>query len=367
MAKLTPRPGIMDIAPYKGGMSKDTSFKGKLSSNESALGPSPAAVDAFKQAADTLHRYPDGGSIALREALGNYYDIDADRIVCVSGSDDLLTMICRAYAGPGDEVLFSENGFLMYLISALSVGATPVTAPEVDYRLDVDNMLAAVTERTRIVFVTNPSNPTGTYTTRDELARLHAALPDNVVLVIDGAYAEFVDREDFDSGLGLARTADNVLMTRTFSKIYGLAGLRLGWGFASEQIIDVINRIRGPFNVGAPSQAAGVAALGDTDFLAQAQSHNATWLAWLSDQLTGLGLSVVPSVANFVLVKFDSIDEARACDLFLQDKGFFLRRMDEYGFPDHLRLTVGPVDENEGVIAAFRLFVERPNRDTDND
>jgi len=362
MSKLTPRPGIMDIAPYIGGMSKDTSFKGKLSSNESAVGTSPAAVEAYTKAGETLHRYPDGGSIALREALASHYEIEENRIVCVSGSDDLLTMICRAYAGPGDEVLYSEHGFLMYPLSALSVGATPVTAPELGYRMDVDLMLAAVTPNTKVVFVTNPSNPTGTYTTRDELAKLHAGLPDHVALVIDGAYAEFVTADDFDSGLELARTADNVLMTRTFSKIYGLAGLRLGWGYGSDQIVDVLNRIRGPFNVGAPSQAAGLAALQDHDFMLAARDHNTKWLAWLADQLTDMGLSVVPSVANFVLVKFNDVGDAHACDLFLQEQGFYLRRMDEYGFPDHLRLSVGAEDENTGVIVAVRAYVTNANR-----
>ena len=367
MDTLTPRPGIMDINPYVGGQSKDTSFKGKLSSNESALGTSPAAVAAYSEAAATLHRYPDGGSIALREALAAQYDIEADRIVCVSGSDDLLTMICRAYAGPGDEVLYSENGFLVYPIAAMSVGATPVTAPERNYRQQVDNILAAVTPKTKVVFVTNPSNPTGTYITGDELARLHAGLPGSVALVIDGAYAEFVTAEDFDCGLELARNADNVLMTRTFSKIYGLAGLRLGWGYGSRQIMDVINRIRGPFNVAAPSQAAGVAALGDTEFVAAAVAHNSKYLAWLTQQITDMGLFVVPSVANFLLIKFDSEEHAHACDLFLQDKGFFLRRMDEYGFPDHLRLSIGPVDENEGVIAALHSFITRPNWDASDE
>jgi histidinol-phosphate aminotransferase len=366
MAKLTPRPGIMDIDPYVGGQSKDTSFKGKLSSNESALGTSPAAIAAYTDAASVLHRYPDGGSIALREALADEYDIEAERIVCVSGSDDLLQMICRAYAGPGDEVLYSQHGFLVYPIAAMSVGATPVTAPEKDYRQQVDNILAAVTPKTKVVFVTTPSNPTGSYLTKDELARLHAGLPDNIALVIDAAYAEYVTADDFDAGLELARSSDNVLMTRTFSKIYGLAGLRLGWGYGSAQIMDVINRIRGPFNVAAPAQAAGVAALGDRDFLVAARDHNSKWLAWLTQRLTALGLFAVPSVANFVLVKFASVDEARACDLFLQDKGFFLRRMDEYGFPDHLRLTVGAAGENEGVMVAIRAYVQRPNQDSDD-
>lgn len=362
MAKLIPRPGIMDIAPYIGGQSKDPSFKGKLSSNESALGTSPAAVAAYKEAATHLHRYPDGGSIALRDALAAQHNLDASRIVCVSGSDDLLVMICRAYAGPGDEVLYSENGFLMYPISALSVGATPVTAPEDNYHMNVDNMLAAVTSHTKVVFVTNPSNPTGTYTPREELKRLHEGLPDTVVLVIDAAYADFVDADDFDSGLDLATTADNVMMTRTFSKMYGLASLRLGWGYSSDQIVDVLNRLRGPFNVGSPSHAAGLAALGDTEFLERARAHNNEWLAWLGDRLKELGLFAVESVANFLLVKFDSVDEAHACDLFLQEEGFFLRRMDEYGLADHLRLTVGDAEENKGVIGAIDAFVKRPNR-----
>ena len=321
------------------------------------------SIEAFHAAAGTLHRYPDGGAIELREALAEHHGLDVNRLVCGFGSDDILALVCRAYAGPGDEVLYSQHGFLVYPIAALSVGATPMTAPEQDYKMSVDHMLETVTERTKVVFVANPNNPTGTYISADDMARLHAGLPDHVALVIDGAYAEFVTADDYDTGVALASTADNVLMTRTFSKIYGLAGLRLGWAYGSDQIIDVINRIRGPFNVSSAAQAAGLAALHDVDFVNAARDHNTKWLAWLTQQLTALGLPVVPSVANFVLIKFESMDEAHAADLFLQERGYFLRRMDEYGFDDHLRLSVGPVDENEGVMEAITAFVQRPNRE----
>lgn len=357
MTGPVPRQGILDIEPYMGGQSKDTSFEGKLSSNESALGPSPLAVEAYKEAADFLHRYPDGGSTALREALAETHGLDAERIVCGTGSDDLLHLLCSAYAGPGDEVLYSRHSFLIYPIAARSVGATPVQADEPNYTVSVDAMLAAVNDRTRVVFMANPNNPTGTYISTDELARLHKGLPDNVLLVVDSAYAEFVDVDDYDSGVALASDASNVVMTRTFSKIFGLAGLRLGWAYGPSDIIDVVNRLRGPFNVSGPAQAAGVAALRDTEFLARAKAHNREWRDWLTSEIESAGLRVVPSQGNFVLIGFSSTESARAADAYLRDQGIYLRQMDNYGFPDHLRLTVGTEEENQAVLARLRAFL----------
>jgi len=351
-----PRQGILDINPYTGGKSKNTSFDGKLSSNESAMGPSPLAAEAFKKAARLLHRYPDGASTALRESLADTHKLDSGRIICSTGSDEMLHLLCLAYAGPGDEVLYSRHGFLVYPIAARAVGATPVVADEENYTVSVDAMLAKVNERTRIVFVANPNNPTGTYISAGELARLHNGLPSDVLLVVDAAYAEFVEVDDYASGVNLASSTANVVMTRTFSKIFGLAGLRLGWAYGPPEIIDVVNRLRGPFNVSGPAQAAGVAALRDTAFLARAKAHNRKWRDWLTNNVEAIGLRVVPSQGNFVLIAFSSTDDARAANAYLQDKGFYLREMDNYGFSDHLRLTVGTEDENHDVVRWLTEF-----------
>ncbi|MFN3230913.1 MAG: histidinol-phosphate transaminase [Alphaproteobacteria bacterium] len=359
MSGPIPRPGILEIEAYQGGKSSAVSFEGKLSSNESALGTSPKAREAFGDAAAILHRYPDGGSLELRKAIAAHHGLETDRIVCGFGSDDLLQLMCRGYAGPGDEVLYSQHGFLVYPIAAQSVGATPVAASDDGYVASVDSLLDAVTEKTKLLFLANPNNPTGTYLTSDELTRLHAGLPDHVALVVDGAYAEYVDADDYDSGLDLAREAPNVLMTRTFSKIYGLAALRLGWAYGPEDIIGVLNRLRGPFNVSLPAQAAGVAALEDQAFVDQVRTHTSHWREWLRQRIRGMGLSVVRGSANFLLINMGTAEQAAAADEFLREQGWYLRRMDAYGFPEHLRLTVGTEDENHGVTEALVRFLEQ--------
>src|SRR5438067_13795333 len=275
-AALLPRRGILDIAPYIGG---EASVPGverpiRLASNESALGPNPKAIAAYRALAEEIHRYPDGSAAELREALGRHNGLDPERIVCGSGSDELIGLLLRGYVGPGDEVLYSRHGFLMYPIGATAVGAAPIDVPERDLTADVDGFLARVTERTRIVFIANPNNPTGTYLSAEEMARLHAGLPPNVMLAIDAAYAEFVNRNDYEPGIALVNRASNVVMLRTFSKIYALAGLRLGWAYCPPAVADVLNRIRGPFNVSAPALAAGVAAVEDVAALARARAHN---------------------------------------------------------------------------------------------
>ena len=356
-----PGPGILDIAPYVGGESKAPAGLRpiRLASNESALGPSPKAVAAYRALADDIFRYPDGSAAELRAALGRYHGLDPERIVCGAGSDELIGMLLRAYAGAGDEVLYSRHGFLMYPIGAKSVGATPVAVPERELTADVDGFLARLTDKTRIVFIANPNNPTGTYLSADELARLHAGLPKDVVLAIDAAYAEFVNRNDYEPGIALVNRADNVVMLRTFSKIYALAGLRLGWAYCPPAIADVLNRIRGPFNVTAPALAAGVAAVEDVAALARARAHNERWLPWLSERLAALGLELTPSVGNFVLPRFP--DEPRhnadAAFAFLQSRGILTRKMGAYGLPRHLRITIGTGEEMETVAAALAEFL----------
>jgi histidinol-phosphate aminotransferase len=353
-----PRPGILDIAPYVGGEAKAPGFERpiRLASNESALGPSPKAAAAYRALAGDIHRYPDGDSEALRAALAQAHGLDPARIVCGAGSDELITMLLRAYAGPGDEVLYSRHGFLMYPISALAVGATPVAAPEKALTADVDALLARVTPRTRLVFIANPNNPTGTYLGIPEMERLHRGLPSDAMLVIDAAYAEFVGRNDYEPGIALANRADNIVMLRTFSKIYALAGLRLGWAYCTPEVAGVLHRIRGPFNVGAAAQAAGVAAVEDVEALQRARAHNDRWLPWFSARLSALGIELTPSVGNFVLARFADADAAFA---FLQKRGILTRKMGGYGLPDRLRITIGTGEEMEAVAAALAEFMRQ--------
>ncbi len=356
------RPGIDAIEAYVGGKSKIAGNANpmKLSSNESALGPSPRAVEAYNKAAASMHRYPDGGAVALREAIGARYGLDPDRIICGAGSDEILGLLARAYAGPGDEVLYSEHGFLIYPIAAHSVGALPVTASETNLTADVDKLLAKVTPRTKLVYISNPNNPTGSYLPNGEMTRLRAGLPDNVVLVIDAAYAEFVTANDYEAGVELVDASvgkgDNVIMTRTFSKIYAMGGLRLGWAYAPARMIDHLNRIRMPFNVGSATQAAGIAAVEDVAFTSQARDHNERWRIWLTDELTKLGYRVAPSVANFVLVRFADPATAEAADKFLTERGIIVRQVPKYGLPDSLRITIGLEAEMKAVVAALADF-----------
>ncbi|MEZ0169200.1 histidinol-phosphate transaminase [Microvirga sp. TS319] len=355
-----PRPGVMQIDAYVPGKSKAAGVSKvyKLSSNETPLGPSPKAIEAVRTF-DQLELYPDGSATRLREAIGAKYGLDPARIVCGAGSDELLSYITNVYVGPGDEGVFSEHGFLVYRIAILAAGGTPVVAEEKNYRTDVDAILAKVTDRTKIVFLANPNNPTGTYIPFDEVKRLHAGLPSHVVLVLDAAYAEYVRRNDYESGLELVATAENVVMTRTFSKIYGLANLRIGWMVAPAHIVDAVNRIRGPFNMNGPAMAAGIAAVQDETHVAKAVEHNAQWLEWLTREIEALGLKVTPSVANFLMIHFP--DEpgrtAKDADAFLSGRGLILRRIDAYGLPQALRLTVGSEEANRLVVEALRDFV----------
>jgi histidinol-phosphate aminotransferase len=361
MTLPTPRAGIMDIAPYVGGRSGvgGASKVIKLSSNESPLGPSPKAAAAIERIAGQVHRYPDGGSEDLRAALGDHYGLDAAQIVCANGSDEIFQLICRAYVGEGDEVLYTEHGFLMYPIVAKAAGATPVTAPEADLTANVDALLERVTARTKVVFLANPNNPTGTYLPQAEVARLRAGLPGGVLLVLDAAYAEYVLQNDYEAGIQLVDGGDNVMMTRTFSKIYGLAGLRLGWAYCPARVADILNRVRGPFNVTLPAQLAGIEALRDVGFMDRARSHNEQWREWLKDQLTAIGLEVVPSVANFLLVRFpgQAGKDAKSADAFLSSRGIIVRAMNAYGLPDCLRITIGLEDDNLAVLRTLTAFM----------
>ena len=360
-SRPVPRPGVLDIAPYVPGRTKSTggSKLHKLSSNETPLGASPRAIEAYGACSGHLELYPDGGSTALREAIADVYGLNAERMICGNGSDEILELVARAYIGPGDEGLFTEHGFLVYKIAVLAAGGTPVIAPERDLTTDVDALLERVTPRTKVVFLANPNNPTGTYISFDEIRRLHAGLPPHVLLVLDAAYAEYVRRNDYEAGVELAATAENVLMTRTFSKIYGLAALRIGWGYGPAHVIDALNRIRGPFNVSAAAQAAGIAAVRDRAFLETAVAHNETWLPWVTRELEALGLTVTPSVGNFVLVHFPQVPGKTAADAdgYLSDRGCVLRAVNAYGLPDALRMSIGSEEANREVVAVLKEFL----------
>jgi histidinol-phosphate aminotransferase len=356
-----PRPGVLDIEAYVPGKSAAPGVARvfKLSSNETPLGPSPNAISAYKAAADHLQDYPDGAATALREAIGGAFGLDPDRIVCGAGSDDLLNLLADAYLRDGDEAIYTRHGFLIYPIATLGAGGKPVVAPETNYTADVDAILARVTERTKLVFIANPNNPTGTYIPFDEVRRLHRALPPHVLLVIDAAYAEYVRRNDYEAGIELVATSENVVMCRTFSKIYGLAALRLGWMYGPEHVVDALNRIRGPFNVSTPALRAGIAAIKDTAHVEQARAHNEKWLAWLHDEIRKLGLEVTPSAANFVLIHFPNVKgrTAEDADAFLLKRGLILRRVHAYHLPDCLRMTVGTEEANRLVVAALAEFL----------
>lgn len=356
------RPGILDIEAYVPGESKTLGSvePAKLSSNETPLGPSPAAIAAFQSSAASLERYPDGQATALRRAIAARYGLDAGRIVCGSGSDELLGLLARAYLGPGDEAIYTEHGFLVYRIAILTNGATPVIAPERGLKTDVDEILARVTDRTRVVFMANPNNPTGTYIPIDEVRRLRAGLRPDILLVLDAAYAEYVSRNDYEAGVELVATTTNTVMTRTFSKIHGLAALRVGWAYCPENVADVLNRIRGPFNMSAPAIAAGAAAIADIAHMEHAKSHNDEWLPRVVNDLERLGLKVTPSVTNFVLFHFPegSKKTAAGADEHLKSKGVILRRVGAYGFPNALRMTIGSEADNTRAIAALAEYLK---------
>jgi histidinol-phosphate aminotransferase len=354
---------VLDIAPYVPGKSSAPGVAKvyKLSSNESPLGPSPKAVAAYQSAAGKLEDYPDGSVTELRSAIGRVYGLDPARIVCGAGSDDLLNLLASGYLRDGDEAVYSQYGFLMYPIYTLGHGGKPIAVPEKNYTVDIDAMIAAVTERTCLVFIANPNNPTGTYVPFDEIKRLHKALPPNVILVLDAAYAEYVQRNDYEAGIELVATSENVVMCHTFSKIHGLAAVRLGWLYGPAHIVDVLNRIRSPFNVNAPAIKAGVAAIEDAAHLEKSVAHNNKWLGWVNEEIARLGLKVTPSVGNFVLIHFPETNgkTAAEADEFLTARGIILRRVAGYGLPNCLRMTIGTEEANGLVVAALKDFMRK--------
>lgn len=356
-----PRPGIMEIEPYVGGEARLPGFDrvARLASNENPLGASPHAIAAYEAAKDDLHRYPDGASAGLRAAIARAHGLEAENIVCGAGSDELIALLVRAYAGPGDEVLYSRHGFLMYPIAATTAGARAVAAPERELTADVDALLDHVGEATKLVFLANPNNPTGTYLTYDELRRLHAGLPEHTLLVIDAAYAEYATDSDYADGSALVRETDNVVMTRTFSKIHGLAALRLGWAYCSSAVADVLNRVRGPFNVATPAQRAGAEAIADAAHVERSVAHNRTWRDWFRQQAARAGVEAMPSAANFVLLRFPDAGQAEAAVTHFKSHGVLVRRMAGYGLPACLRVTVGLEADMRMAAEALEAMKDR--------
>ena len=355
---IRPQPGIMDIALYRGGSSRIAGRDDvvKLSSNENPFGAGDLARQAYMRAGHDLHRYPTTDHASLRAALAGHFGLDATRIICGAGSDEIISFLCQAYAGPGDEVLYSQHGFLMYRISALAAGATPVVAAERDRTTDVDALLAAVSERTRLVFIANPNNPTGTMIPLEDVARLAEGLPEQALLVLDGAYAEYA--EGYDGGAALVDTRENVVMTRTFSKLFGLGGLRVGWGYGPQHVIDVLGRVRGPFNLSNVQLDVAEAALGDAAHIARSLSENARLRDWLAEKLNALGVATDRSLANFVLARFRDAEQAAACNAALLAEGLIVRQVESYGLPHALRITVGDESACRRVAHVIGAFME---------
>lgn len=343
---------ILEIEPYKQGKSKTGNQNKiiKLSSNENALGSSPKAIRAYLEHSDKVFRYADGGCVDLRNTLANKYQIDADNIVCGAGSDEIIALLTHSFCDVGDEVLYSEYGFLMYPISAKRVGAEPVTAKEINLIANVDNILDKISNKTKIIFLANPNNPTGSYLNHNEVERLIKNTPNNVLIVLDLAYAEFVNETDYPDAIKLVNQYKNVVMMRTFSKIYGLASLRLGWSYSSAYVADILNRSRGPFNVSGAAQYAAIASVNDDEFIEKSKSHNHRWLKILVTELDKLGIKHYPSVANFILMDFLTVEKCQKVNQFLLDNGVILREMSAYSLPSCLRMTIGTDDENLRVV-----------------
>ena len=363
MTKPAPKDWILGISPYVPGKAAADDGRPliKLSANENPLGTSPATRAAMLAATVDLATYPDPGAAKMREAIAAAHGLDPARIIYGTGSDELLHIAASAYAGPGDEILYVRYGFSVYDIAARRVGAIPVIAPDADYATDVDALLACVTDRTKVVFLANPNNPTGTMTPRQDIARLHAALPSDILFVLDQAYAEYLDADEDDGGIELAKSASNVLVTRTFSKIHGLAAERIGWGYASAEIIDALHRIRAPFNVTTAGQAAAIAAIRDSGWVDASRTHNRQWREWLAAEIASLsnhGLRAVPSKANFLLILFEGKLTAEAAMKGLWDEGYATRWLPGQGLPHGLRITIGTAEQVRAVAAKLRAMAE---------
>ena len=355
---VMPRPSILSVEPYVGGESKIPGVNRiiKLSSNEGAFGPPPGAIAAIAASAKDAHRYPDGGATALREAIGKRFGLNPAQIVCGNGSDELLSMLILAYGGEGTELIMSAHGFMMYDLTGRWAGCRVIKVPEKNLTADVDGLLGAVGPRTKLMFLANPNNPTGSLLPQSEVERLRRELREDVLLVLDSAYAEYVTRPDYDPGQKLVDATTNTVMCRTFSKIFGLGGMRLGWCYAPPAIVDALGRVRGPFNVNAAVMAAGIAALAEPGWVEASVAHNTEWRGKVADALTAAGLKIWPSEGNFLLVDFGSAERAKAADAHLRARGLIVRAMGGYGLGQTLRVTIGTAEECGLIIEALVAF-----------
>ncbi|MDG2187947.1 MAG: histidinol-phosphate transaminase [Hyphomicrobiales bacterium] len=369
---IQPKEGIFEISRYKGGKGASTNKGIKLSSNESAIGPSQMAIKAFIEASSSLSIYPDGNSTLLKENISATYGLDIKKIFCGAGSDEILNLIANAYLLPGDEVVYSEHAFLLYRIITLANNAKPIVAPEIGLKANVDNIINSITSRTKIVFIANPNNPTGSYLNKDELYDLRKRMPDKILLVVDGAYAEYVQEVDYCDGLDLVSEKSNTIMTRTFSKVYGLASLRIGWAYCPTFIIETLNKIRGPFNLSTASIYAGSAALKDTDHVQKSIALNTEEKEYLNEEYTSMGVNVIKGVANFLLLDFRNVDhtnyigEQEISDNlndYLYKNNIFLRDVSDYGLTGHLRLSIGNKEQNRIVLKKIQEYLSGDSRD----
>ena len=359
------RDAIADLVPYQPGKPAEELMRErglssviKLASNEGPWGPLPEAAKVIADGIDGLNRYPDGGCVLIREALAERHGVHPDEVVVGHGADSIINNLSLAMLGPGDEVVFGWPSFPSYLLDARKMGATPVTVPLDDgHRYDLDAILAAVTPRTRIAYVCNPNNPTGTMVGRDEVARFLAALPEHVLPVLDEAYFEYVRDPDYADGVAeFFRTGERpVVVLRTFSKIFGLAGLRVGYGVMPASVANAVDKVRNAFDVTALAQEAALASLRELDRLDERATANAAGLATLGDAFRDLGLEVVPSVANFICVVLDR--DAEAVYDALLDEGVIVRPLKPFGMANALRVTVGTPAENERAVEAFRAVL----------
>ena len=355
MSKLVPQPGIMDIAPYVPGLSKARGSGpiAKLSSNETPLGTSDLAIEAYRASAPDLHRYPDGSAEKMRLAIGQRFNLDPNRIVCGNGSDDLIYLLAGAFSGGGHEVLFPRYSFAMYEIAAQSVGATPIAAADEELGSNVDNLLEGVTAQTKVCFLANPNNPTGTYLTRSEINEILDKLPKNIIMVLDGAYAEYVTKEDYDNGFSLVDQFENIILTRTFSKAYGLAGLRLGWCYTSKKVSTILNKVKGPFNTQSLSQEMAIIALEDKEYLDQIVKNNQVVKDWFENELRKINIKTNPSEGNFTFVEMTQ-EEVKNISSHLASTGIIVRELGSYGLPNCLRITIGTKEEMEATIHSLK-------------
>ena len=361
-----PRPFLEQLAPYLGGRERVEGVENphKLLANENPLGPSAKAIEAL-QDLSRLEIYPDGSSKVLRAAIGKQFNLNADRIICGNGSDEIFHLLAQAYLQPGDETICTRHSFLVYRLVTEAAGGNTLMVQENNLTADVDAILAAVTEKTKIVFIANPNNPTGTVISKSEIRRLHAGLRSDIIFLIDGAYAEYVTDNIYDDAYDLVNESENVVVTRTFSKAYGLASLRLGWGYFPTRVADILNRTRAPFNINSLASNAGMAALADQEHIRETVAHNVQWRNWCTQQINALGIEVLPSEANFILLRFKSEVMAQDADDFLCQKGVILRALGAYGLPECLRMTIGTQQANRDAVTALTAFIETYTESTE--